>query len=146
MKRNTPMHPKTNMLAAFLGVRRCQAVGVLEMLWHFTAQYCPAGDVGRRTNAQIAAFIDWPVDDADRLIDALIDTGWLDKDPEHRLLVHDWHEHSDGTCDKYLSDHNLIYATGHDTRRKNRQENTRSRDKSRQDATSRDSRAGARIP
>ena len=146
MKRNTPMHPKVGMLASMLGVRRFEAVGVLEMLWHFTAQYCPQGDVGKRTDTQIAAFLDWPQDRAGTLIEALVSCGWLEKNDEHRLIVHDWHDHSDGTCDKYLADHGLKYATSRDPRRQTAAKQGPSRDKSRQVATSRDSRARARVP
>jgi hypothetical protein len=110
VKRGTPTHPKTVMLASMLGAPRYQAVGLLELLWHFTAAYCPQGDVGRRTNAQIAAFLDWPAAEADRLVEALVSCGWLDRNDEHRLVVHDWHEHCDGSCDKYLARKGLKYA------------------------------------
>jgi hypothetical protein len=140
------MHPKVGMLASMLGIRRFEAVGVLEMLWHFTAQYCPQGDVGKRTDTQIAAFLDWPQDRATVLVEALVSCAWLDRNDEHRLVVHDWHDHSDGTCDKYLAEHGLKYATSRDPRRSERQKAGPSRDKSRQVATSRDSRACARVP
>lgn len=146
MKRNAPMHPKTLTLASMLALRRYEAVGLLELLWHFTAQFCPQGDVGKRTDAQIAAALDWPQDRAAELMKALVDCGWLDAHPEHRLVVHDWHDHADGTCDKYLSDHGLKYATSRDPRRRSGSSDGSSRDKSRQVATSRDSRAGARVP
>lgn len=146
MKRNAPGHPKTLALASMLCLKRYEAVGLLELLWHFTASYCPRGDIGKRTDAQIVAALDWPQDRAGELMGALVECGWLDRDPEHRLVVHDWHDHADGTCDKYLGDHGLQYATGHDPRRKSADSDKRSRDKSRLVATSRDYRAGARVP
>jgi hypothetical protein len=47
MKRGTPEHPKTAHLMAALSIPRPYAVGILELLWHFTARYAPRGDVGR---------------------------------------------------------------------------------------------------
>lgn len=146
MKRNGPGHPKVLALASRLKMKRFEAVGVLELMWHFTAQYCPAGDIGKRTDAQICAAVDWPQERSGELIQALIEEGWLDRHPEHRLVVHDWHDHADGTCDKYLNDHGMKYATGRDTRRSKPCSDGSSRDKSRQVATSRDARAGARVP
>jgi len=144
MKRNTPYHPKTGMLAAMLGVKRYQAVGILEMLWHFTAQYCPAGDIGKRTNKQICSFLDYPIKKSDDLIKALIETGWIDEDHKNRLVIHDWHQHSDYTCDKFMKDNKLQYATGHAPRSKNKEEVATSSNLYEEVATSSASRA--RVP
>lgn len=144
MKRNAPTNPKVGMLADMLGIRRYEAVGILELLWHFTAQYAPRGDIGRRTDAQIAAFIGWSNEDVGRLINCLVECNWLDRNPEFRLLVHDWHEHSDGTCDLYLWRTEQNYATGHDPRRAGKKKKATTQDLSRHDATSRGSHAGAR--
>jgi hypothetical protein len=67
-------------------------VGLLELLWAGTAKNCPQGDIGRFENIDIAVICDWE-GDPDKLIDALVDCGWLDKSEDHRLVVHDWHEH-----------------------------------------------------
>ena len=130
-------------LASMLGVRRHVAVGLLEMLWQQTARYAPRGDIGKYKDCQIAAALDWPNDDATRLVKCLVDTGWLDESQEFRLIVHDWHEHSDGTCDKYLSQNGLNYATSHDPRRVYVRSNGESHDKSRLVTTSEATRARA---
>lgn len=96
MKRGTPDHPKTRQLSLLLRLKRYEVVGVLESLWHFTAAYAKRGDIGRWPNATIAAAIEWTAD-ADELIKALTDAGFLDNDPRHRLLVHDWADHADQT-------------------------------------------------
>ena len=96
MKRGTPSHPKTLELAAALDLPQWGAVGILESLWHFAAQYARRGDVGRRTDLAIARAIGWK-DDPGRLIAALVETGWLDRCRCHRLRVHDWPEHADQT-------------------------------------------------
>ena len=47
MKRGTPRHPKTMLLVAELQIPTYAAVGILESLWHWTAEYAKRGDVGR---------------------------------------------------------------------------------------------------
>ena len=94
MKRGTPDHPKTKRLSVLLGKPRYEVVGVLESMWHFTASYAKRGDIGRWSNEEIAAGIEWG-GDVDALILALIQSGFLDECPEHRLLVHDWANHAD---------------------------------------------------
>jgi hypothetical protein len=41
--------------------------------------------------------VDWE-GDADQLIEALIECGWIDSSDQYRLVVHDWHEH----CPTYV--------------------------------------------
>lgn len=94
MKRGTPSHPKTAALAELLGLERWGAVGVLESLWHFAGQYARRGDLGRHKNLAIARGIDWR-GDADKLVAALVDAGWVDECPCHRLRIHDWKDHAD---------------------------------------------------
>ena len=49
MKRGTPDHPKVAKLASMIGLPIPWAlpytVGLLEMLWHFTAKFAPRGDI-----------------------------------------------------------------------------------------------------
>jgi hypothetical protein len=143
MKRNTPIHPKLIKLAAELKIRKYAAVGLLELLWHMTAQFAPEGDIGRFQDREISLQLDWG-GDTTRLINALVNSRWLDKHPTKRLIVHDWSEHSDGSCDKYLSDYGRRYADGKPPRRKgdtplqDSTPKTTSHDKSRQVVTSRD--------
>ena len=96
MKRGGPTHPKTYELAELLGIRRCHAVGLLELLFHFAAQYAPEGDVGKYTDKRIAAACDWGAS-ASKLVDALVQSRWLDVHPASRMVVHGWDEHADRT-------------------------------------------------
>jgi len=96
LKRGTPNHPKTRALAAALGLPQYAAVGILEALWHFAAAYARRGDVGRHSDAALAAAIDWR-EGPGTLVDALVSTGWLDRCRCHRLRIHDWPEHADQT-------------------------------------------------
>ncbi len=94
MKRGTPNHPKMRKLAASLNLPLYAAGGVLEFLWHFGAAYARRGDVGRHSDAAIAAAIDWR-EAPEILVAALVDAGWLDPCPCHRLRIHDWPQHAD---------------------------------------------------
>ena len=112
MKRGTPDHPKMLMLANELSISIFSAVGLLEILWHFTARYCPAGDIGRWGNDAIARAVGWPHGDADRLIEALIVCRWLDVDEVSRLAVHDWPEHCEDTTHLVLARKVRRFANG----------------------------------
>lgn len=92
MKRETPRHPKTYDLMARLQCARPTALGYLELLWHFTAEVSIDGSVGRWPDGAIARACDWNEEPSD-FVNALVAAGWLDRDPTHRLLVHDWEEH-----------------------------------------------------
>lgn len=102
MKRGTPDHPKLRDLAKTLRINEAWAVGLLEMLFHATARYAPCGNIGKASDEWIAMSLAWPRRKAPQLIAALIDTGWLDRDPDHRLLVHDWDQHADQSVRKTL--------------------------------------------
>lgn len=99
MKRGTPDHPKTKALMAALDVPRYQAVGLLESLWHFAAQYAKRGDVGRWENTAIGTALDWK-GDPDALMQAFISSGYLEECPHYRLLIHDWETHCDQTVQR----------------------------------------------
>jgi hypothetical protein len=102
MKRGTPNHPKVDELAARLKLKRWGAVGLLELLWHATAQYAHAGDIGRFTDDAIAKMLCY--DDAStKLVSALVATGWVDRCACHRLRIHDWPDHADQTVERVLA-------------------------------------------
>lgn len=69
------------------------ATGVLERLWHATISGAMRGDIGRFDNEVIAEMCGW-LGDADTLIEMLVACGFVDECEEHRLIVHDWHEHA----------------------------------------------------
>lgn len=96
MKRGTPDHPKVKALALKLNLRRYHVVGILESLWHFAANYAKRGDIGKWTDGEIAAALDWD-GDAGELIAALTECRLLDRCKKHRLVIHDWAEHADQT-------------------------------------------------
>jgi hypothetical protein len=101
LKRGTPKHPKIFHLCTLLKCRRPTAIGYLEMLWHMTAEYTPQGNIGKYDDAWIEASLDW-TGRKGFLVDCLAIAGWLDRDSEWRLLVHDWRDHADSAVIKRL--------------------------------------------
>lgn len=99
MKRETLHHPKTYDLMARLQCSRPTVLGYLQLLWDYTGQMAPMGNIGKWPNTAIAQACDWE-DDPETFIAALIAAGWLDEvqDPDVRLLVHDWGDH----CEKFV--------------------------------------------
>ena len=113
MKRGAPRHPKTLALASILKTKRHSAVGLLEMLWHFAAEFAHEGDIGKFSDASIAAALDW--DGASSiLIDALIETGWVERCRCHRLRIHDWPDHADQTVERILKRKNKGFLECYD--------------------------------
>ena len=98
MKRGTDLKTKFAMLKARLGLRTYEVKGLLQALWDMTTENAPLGDIGRFTDEEIAAGIEWPLERAEELVQALVYTHWLDEHDGHRLVVHDWHEH----CEEWL--------------------------------------------
>ena len=108
MKRGTITHPKTKRLARVLGIPLLHAVGVLESLWHWTAQYAPTGDVSKMAQ-DLEDGVFWDGKEG-VLIPALIQCELLDQ-YQGKIFVHDWAEHCDATVRRYLERHNLQPVT-----------------------------------
>lgn len=102
MKRGTPRHPKVGRLCELLGISVPTAVGYLELLWHFTAEFAPQGDIGKYDDNRIEAALLSQFRPKGKLIQALIKASWIDQDPISRLIVHDWFEHADASVRKRL--------------------------------------------
>lgn len=110
MKRGTPRHPKVAALADLLSIELYAAVGLLELLWHFTAEYAPAGDIGRHTQKAIARAVHWRKN-ASTLIDGLVESRWLDREGEE-LFVHDWSSHADDATNLKLARARMRFYDG----------------------------------
>lgn len=95
MKLDALDHPKTLDLAARLSVELPTAIGHLELLWAFTGKKAPQGDIGKWPDGAIARACYW-MGRPEIFILALIESGFLEADPDHRLTVHDWHDHATG--------------------------------------------------
>lgn len=94
MKAGTTNLIKFKKLHRRLGFRtNRETVGLLETLWQLVARDAPRGDIGKFDNESIAIGLEWE-EDPDQLVEWLVETQWLDACDEHRLIVHDWHEHA----------------------------------------------------
>jgi len=106
-----------------LDVPLYEAVGILETLWHLTATEAERGNIGKLTNEEIAIGIDYHGDE-DALVESLVLCGWLDRDPVHRLLIHDWPDHATDSIHMKLARNRMLFAVGQipKTSRLNRQD------------------------
>lgn len=93
--RGTLTHRKTRRLARLLNIPIPCALGVMEALWHVTGEQAPDGAIGRMSDDDIADEMFWDATSGEELVNALVAAALLDVDDEHRLVVHDWHEHAD---------------------------------------------------
>jgi hypothetical protein len=79
-------------LAKRLRRPKFQVVGVLESIWLFCQHNARDGVLSKFSPLEIVGWMEFD-GDAEELIDALVETRWLDRDDAGRLTVHDWHEH-----------------------------------------------------
>ena len=111
MKRGTIEHPKTVQFADSLGIEIPYAAGLLECLWHWVSRYTPKGNIGKFSNKAIAEGMRTNID-SDKLVDALTKNKFLDENRDHRLVVHDWHEHCDDSVHIYLARRGEYFCNG----------------------------------
>jgi len=95
-------------LARNLRINRAWAVGILECLWHWAGRYAPQGDIGRFADADLAEAVSWPKEPAE-LIEALVESEWVDKDAAFRLVIHDWEDHAEESVKKFLRRNKLPF-------------------------------------
>lgn len=87
--RAVPDHPKFADLKARLQAGRAVTLGYLEATWHFCGRFTPQGNIGKYTDSQIEAWLEWDGEPG-ALIRAMVDSGWLQNDPVHRLFAPNW--------------------------------------------------------
>jgi len=102
---NLKDHPKTRRAARLLGVSVPTVIGHMHLLWHWCLSYAEDGDLSGYDAADIAEAVMWD-GDPDQLIEALINcgpagkAGFLERDAQGRLLVHDWHDYAGKLIEK----------------------------------------------
>jgi hypothetical protein len=93
MKRGTPEHWKMKLLSQKLNIPLAHAVGIMELLWHYVAKIHPQGDISSSPDWVIAEACKWNLqkrpdgpgidyERATKFVDALVESGWLDRDIE----------------------------------------------------------------
>ncbi|HWD40081.1 MAG TPA: hypothetical protein VG944_14625 [Fimbriimonas sp.] len=113
-KKDTLDHPKTIALADELDIDQCTAFGVVCAMIHHTALYAPDGALGRFGNKAIAIGMRTTLN-ANKVIDALLKTRWLDPvegDPEVRFVVHDWEIHCENWVREKLEREGRTFYSG----------------------------------
>lgn len=111
MKSGTDSKLKFKQLQRALDLPLWQARGLLDTLWDFAVNNCPAGNIGRFTDDEIATGIDWR-GDATKLIETLVSVRWLDRHETHRIIVHDWPEHCEDRVKTALAKAGELFADG----------------------------------
>jgi hypothetical protein len=101
-KRAVLDHPKFARLKVRLRLNKSCTLGYLECLWQMTGRFTPQGNIGQYSDEDIEAWMEWEGDPG-ALIVALVDSGWIDRDDDHRLIVHDWNDHVDHTTKTALN-------------------------------------------
>lgn len=112
MKSGTETKLKFIKLMNALGLKLWEAGGLLDAMWRFTAHNCPAGDIGRFKNEDIALAIQWDRTTPDVLVEALVENHWLDRSEQHRLIVHDWQDHCEDGVHNNLARKRGFFANG----------------------------------
>lgn len=102
-------HRKTRRLAKIMGIAQPFALGLMESLWHVTAEQAPTGAIGRLSNQDIADEMFWD-GNADELIDALVSADLLEHHPRFRLIVHNYHKYADQATKRKVERHGLEFA------------------------------------
>lgn len=116
-KRGLPEHPKIQRLAKALGLRSCAfAVGVVECLWHFAYRYATDGDLSAYRSDEIASGLHYSEDDPEALVEALVQSGFLERvrggRGGRRLIIHDWADHADDAIHIKLAREVRLFADG----------------------------------
>ena len=101
MKQGTTTLPKFTSLKKRLNLPQYAVVGLLESVWMLTCQTADDGDLSKHSHQEIADYADYD-GSATELIEAMVETRWLDRNGE-QLMVHDWDEH----CPKYVKDRKM---------------------------------------
>lgn len=111
MKRGAIDHPKMRRLAKAMGKPTYAALGLMEAIIHWSAKYAPCGNVGKYADIEIEEAIGW--DDAEgTMVPILIDAGFLEFHPDHRVVIHDWFDHADDSVHMALARAGEVFWCG----------------------------------
>jgi hypothetical protein len=112
VKTGTESKLKFKLLLRRIKGSRWMVRGLLDTIWEFTSTNAPDGDLSRFSAEELAIGIDWQ-DDPEQLISILVELKWMDRTPDGRLLIHDWHEHCEDSIHNLLARKGVPFASGH---------------------------------
>lgn len=98
MKVGTTRKVKYRSLKALLGWPEWQVNGLLTTIWGVASTSAVHGDIGRFTDSEIANAMDMELPIFTTALSAMIETKWIDRHPERRLVIHDWFDH----CEQWV--------------------------------------------
>ncbi|KKN32107.1 hypothetical protein LCGC14_0817180 [marine sediment metagenome] len=84
-------HWSLPLLQQELGVNIREAAGIVRLFYDFVGTHADSGDLSEIPRHAVAAYIEWPIPDADQLFDALIKAG-LVSEAEGICLVTGWQD------------------------------------------------------
>lgn len=88
-------HRKTLHAVALLQVDKHKLIGHLHELWWWGLDNADIeGSLGHTPPAVIAQAAEWPIEDADRFVDALITARFMARLPDGALVLHDWYDYA----------------------------------------------------
>lgn len=96
-------HQKTLRLATLLRIERREAVGLLVDLWSWALDNAHRDGTLNVYESEIAVALDWPVRRANVLVNALVESGYLDE-KDGKYCVHEWGEYTGRLQDKRAED------------------------------------------
>ena len=96
-------HPKTKKLARLLGVSLPAAVGHIHYLWWWALDYAQDGDLSRFDSYDLKDAVHWDGDGIE-LMEALVESGYVDRDDEGGLHLHDWFEYAGKLAERRAKD------------------------------------------
>ena len=89
LHQSLPTNRKLLRFKALLNLKTPQAVGHLCILWLWALDNAPDGELGNLPARELAQVCQWNERRAGELLDALITSGFLDRDGDS-LRIHDW--------------------------------------------------------
>ena len=101
-------HPKTKRAARSLGVSVIAMVGHLHALWWWAMEYAPDGLISAYDPEDIADAVMWD-GNPDDFLNALLNCGardcpgFLEKNKDGDIVIHDWEEHCGRNYENRLS-------------------------------------------
>lgn len=101
-----PMHPKVRSLANFAGLSPAQALGHLAAMWSWTVVYSKGGIIDPTDLGVYPMFLCASPKEFEHLLDAMTQTGWLDKIEGGLLQVHDWDDHTGRVLEERVYERN----------------------------------------
>ena len=96
-------HRKLYACADELNVEPVLLLGTLVSLWLWALDNAQDGSLAGVSNRSIARAAKWPERKADKLVEALISNGWIDRDGDD-LVLHDWSDYAGRLMDRRAAD------------------------------------------